>query len=454
MSHWSGEMEFEFVEGDSGGSFVTTDKVLNFIRTHLARGEVQDAMRLYESAAAGTAEELLRDAQSSSSTSQKNLAEMFALARDFGNAARVFELARLYDAAARYYEQGSEFESAARCYQQLGDGMRAAAALERAGRSDQALQLYQQGGPTEAQAECLLRQQRFWQAATIYRQLGNVRAEVEMLRLVPLESPHRVQAVEQLADLLERYGRMDQAVQLIVDTVRQVPVAQQHGPLFERLVRLFEGLGRPDQAQMVRTRFQQQLAGAAHVAQKALPVQAVDPRRPAAPSGTDVLAAADPFASLVDPFERRADAGAAPVDAYAHLKAIPIFGELGLSDMKDLYRISQEVGFQAGATVIEQDVRGPGLTVLLQGQLKVLRVDGGQARELATLAPGAYVGEMSLVDDAPTSARVVAGDGVKALYISRERFEQYLYGHETAAARIFRLFTRTLAERLRQSNRR
>ena len=47
-----GEMEWEFAEdADGGGSFVATGKVVNFLRTHLARGEMDEALALYESCA-------------------------------------------------------------------------------------------------------------------------------------------------------------------------------------------------------------------------------------------------------------------------------------------------------------------------------------------------------------------------------------------------------------------
>ncbi|MFH1811549.1 MAG: cyclic nucleotide-binding domain-containing protein [Pseudomonadota bacterium] len=499
MARWAGEMEFEFVDGgeEEGGAFVATSKVVQFLRNHLARGEVEQAARLYEETGASVTADLLAEAKSASSTTQKNLAEMFTLARDFASAAKVFEQAKDFTQAARAYEQASDYASAARCFQKVGEDGRAAAALERAGQLDAALELYRKAGPSDALAECLARQRRYMEAARVYEHTSNTRAEVEMLRMVPIDDPNRVPAVERLAELLERFGRMDQAVQLIVDTVRQCEAARAYAPLYDRLARLLEGLGRFDQAQMVRARIQDQLGGTVMGERKALPVQGVDtghdPLTPgpavlpnamreapppiagipvttvlgsappvqamnAMPAPVQVIlppaptTSSDPFSSLIDPFESRG-AGAAPaVDAYAQLKAIPIFGELAMQDMKDLYRASQEVMYASGEPIIEQGVRGNGLTVILAGEVQVQRVDDGVAKALATLGAGAYIGEMSLVDDAPTSARVVANAPVRGLYIARERFDQYLYSHETAALRIFRLFTKTLADRLRQSN--
>jgi CRP-like cAMP-binding protein len=165
-------------------------------------------------------------------------------------------------------------------------------------------------------------------------------------------------------------------------------------------------------------------------------------------SSSAATAPRDPFAGLVDPFSQ------GPVtrgpDAYAFLKSIPIFAELRAEDMRDLYRASEEVTFAPGDTVIGEGVPGRGLFVILQGDVVVLR--GGT--ELARVGPGAYVGELSLLDANSTSARVAAGSAVLALFISQERFHQFIMNHDAAARRIFHLFARTLAERLRAANQR
>ena len=101
MARWAGEMEFEFVEGEQGGAFVATAKVVQFLRTHLARGEVAEATRLFEDSGNDkVAAELLEEASSASSKTQRALAEMFTAARDFANAARVLGMSRDYNAAA------------------------------------------------------------------------------------------------------------------------------------------------------------------------------------------------------------------------------------------------------------------------------------------------------------------------------------------------------------------
>ncbi len=474
MARWSGEMEFEFIENDTGGSFVATDKVVAFLRQHLAKGEVADAVRLYEDMGQNVVDELLAEARVASSNTQAAMAEMFVGARDFARAGQVFELSRDLPKAAAYYEQGQDFASAARCYEELGDLVRAGLAHDRAGNTEAALDAYRRAGPSEALAQCLYRQKRYADAAGVYRDLGNVRGEIDMLQLVPVHHDARVPAALRLCELLEQYGHPDRAVGLLVDTIRQCDAARMHQPMYMTLARLLDGLGKMAEAAQVRARIHNLLpagesSGPATASSPiGAPVDSLGQKVGTSPAEIAVAtgqapapvpapapapAPGDPFANLVDPFDSRPRPDKETVDAYAHLKSIPIFAELALEDMRDLYRTSQQVRIDAGQLVIEQGQRGNGLTVVLHGDLQVSRVkQDGATVPLARLGAGAYVGDMSFVDDSPTSARVVAVTPVTALFISKEAFAQFLYGRDAASATIYKLFAKTLAERLRQAN--
>ncbi|MFP2934849.1 cyclic nucleotide-binding domain-containing protein, partial [Pyxidicoccus sp. 3LG] len=138
-----------------------------------------------------------------------------------------------------------------------------------------------------------------------------------------------------------------------------------------------------------------------------------------------------------------------PPDGYEYLKAISIFGELPMEDMKDLFRMAQQVLIPQDTTVLEKGARGTGLLVLLDGTVDVYSGPGMDARLLNTLGPGAFLGEISLILDGSTSAHVRARTAVRALRVTRVDFQHYLDTHEAAALRIYRLFTQNLAERVR-----
>ncbi len=91
----------------------------------------------------------------------------------------------------------------------------------------------------------------------------------------------------------------------------------------------------------------------------------------------------------------------------------------------------------------------PGLIILLEGDAEVYALAEGGARHLNSVGAGAHLGEISLLSNSLTSARVTASTPVRGLRISREQFDQYLNSHPQAALRIYRLFSENLAQRVR-----
>lgn len=141
------------------------------------------------------------------------------------------------------------------------------------------------------------------------------------------------------------------------------------------------------------------------------------------------------------------------MEGYQALKKLPIFEDLTLDEMRAFYLITDQVEYKAGDIIIEQGRPGEGLIICREGSLSVSKLGPeGDEVTLATLPAGSYVGEMALIDDAPTSARVTANEDVKAIRIQKQRFEQFLFSNDRVAIRIYRTFIKTLSQRLRQQN--
>lgn len=405
--------DFDFVEDESGGRFVSAGGPLQQLRSLLAKGDVDTAVSLYEESGGSARAGLLDEAAVASFDTKKSIALMFKRARDFAGAAKVYEVARLDMEAAANYEQAGDFAAAGACYKRGGELLKGAACLERGGKASEAIELYKAAGANEALAECLARQKRFEEAAAVFRSLGNAHAEVEVLRAAIQSQQGSVSAARRLAELMVQYGHPHKAVQLLLDTARGLPKGQQDAGLLAELAQVLDLCGNKATAEKVRTK----MAGLPLVASAALPV-----------SG--------------------APKNAGP-DGYGFLKALPMFAELAISDMKALYRICSEATFTPGQNLIQIGQPGSGLYVIVDGMVEVYGGPDASSRLLNTMGAGAFVGEISLVQDSPTSARVTARSAVKALFVSRNAFTEYLYNNTAAALCIYRLFTLNLAERVR-----
>ncbi len=415
MSH---SLEFEFLDDGQDGQLVPVGGgALPQLRGLLGRGEIDTAVKIYEETGGSAREGLLQEMVVGSFELKKAIGQMFRKARDFGAAGTTFEVLKNDAEAAGCFEQANDFARAAACWRRAGELMRAAAAYERAGRVDDAVALYGQAGSKEQMAETLARAGKLEEAAALYRALNNLHAEVETLRACVAATPDAIAPALRLAELLANHGHPDKAIELLMGCARSSAKARDDATLLEYLARLLDATNNAPAAAKVRAR--------------------IAPSAPKEPQPVPVLRATLPLPTTPS------------ADGYGFLKALPMFADLSIEDMRSLFRICVQHGFGPGMHLIEPGQPGRGLFVIIDGQVEVYGGVGAEARLLNTMGVGGYVGEISLLLDGPTSARVTARTNVKALFIGREAFKQYLFNTPSAAIRIYRLFSSNLAERVR-----
>ena len=82
--------------------------------------------------------------------------------------------------------------------------------------------------------------------------------------------------------------------------------------------------------------------------------------------------------------------------------------------------------FKEGATIIQEGTAGSYAYLILSGSVEVSKQVGNEKLTLSRLVKGNIFGEMSLVDDKPRSATVVALEPTEVKVVTRERFETML----------------------------
>ena len=101
---------------------------------------------------------------------------------------------------------------------------------------------------------------------------------------------------------------------------------------------------------------------------------------------------------------------------------------------------ASEISFDAGRTIVRQGEIGTGFFLITSGQARVIR-DG---RTLAELAPGQFFGELSLLDQQPRIAQVVAETPTECLALASWDFEAILASQPGVALAILRGVARRL----------
>lgn len=88
----------------------------------------------------------------------------------------------------------------------------------------------------------------------------------------------------------------------------------------------------------------------------------------------------------------------------ATLASMPAFADLVHQDVDDIARSMEERDLKPGKTLIKQGQWGHELIVVLAGEVEIRRDD----TVVATLGPGAVLGETAVLTDARRNASVVA----------------------------------------------
>lgn len=132
------------------------------------------------------------------------------------------------------------------------------------------------------------------------------------------------------------------------------------------------------------------------------------------------------------------------------IRRIPLFSLLTPSQAAMVSGAVVKRRFKRGEVIVEKGKTSHALIILLTGKARVVNSDArGREVILATMNPGDYVGEMSLIDDEPHSATVLTEMQTDVLVLSRPEFERCLPERDSMAYAILR----GLVQRLRYADR-
>ncbi len=135
------------------------------------------------------------------------------------------------------------------------------------------------------------------------------------------------------------------------------------------------------------------------------------------------------------------------------LSQIDLFAELPQEHLRRVVNIGIEEQHRSGATIFSEGDSGEQFYVILDGAVRISRIVPGMGEEaLAVLRPGAYFGEMSLIEDAPRSATAICHEACRLFVIHRRDLEDLLFVDRDLAYELLWNLVRTLSRRLRASN--
>jgi CRP-like cAMP-binding protein len=136
----------------------------------------------------------------------------------------------------------------------------------------------------------------------------------------------------------------------------------------------------------------------------------------------------------------------APARERTLLRSVSIFADLDPAAAAALERLADRRDYAEGAVIVSQDEAGDALFVLVSGRVKVV-LYGESGREIILSVfkkPGDFFGEMSLLDDEPRSATLIAAERSRLLVLSRRDFQAHIASHPRTALRVLTELSRRL----------
>ena len=132
------------------------------------------------------------------------------------------------------------------------------------------------------------------------------------------------------------------------------------------------------------------------------------------------------------------------------IRRVPLFSTLTPSQAESVASAVVKKRFKRGDPIVEQGKKSNFLAILLTGRARVVTADDrGREVILATLQPGDYLGEMSLIDNQPHSATVRAEIQTDVLLLGRSEFARCLPENTSMAYAVMK----GLVQRLRHADR-
>ena len=132
------------------------------------------------------------------------------------------------------------------------------------------------------------------------------------------------------------------------------------------------------------------------------------------------------------------------------IRRVPLFSMLTTDQAQSIADSVVKRRFKRGEIIVEQGEKSNTLFIILTGRVRVVTSDKrGREVILATLQPGDYIGEMSLIDNEAHSATVRAEVQTDMLALGRAEFARCLPENSSMSYAIMK----GLVQRLRQADR-
>jgi CRP/FNR family cyclic AMP-dependent transcriptional regulator len=126
------------------------------------------------------------------------------------------------------------------------------------------------------------------------------------------------------------------------------------------------------------------------------------------------------------------------------ISSVPLFSGLKKKQLQEIANAGKELSYQPGDKIVQEGENGVGFYLVLEGKVEVRR----RGKVLSSMNSGQFFGEMSLLDDRPRSADVVALEPTRCFGFTPWSFSSLVHTNPEMSFNMMK----ELVRRLRSTN--
>lgn len=104
------------------------------------------------------------------------------------------------------------------------------------------------------------------------------------------------------------------------------------------------------------------------------------------------------------------------------LATVPLFSACSKKELQVVAKSAEHVTMAAGSVVFTEGAAGAEFFVIIDGRARVER----HGREVTTLGPGSFFGDLALLDRAPRNASIIADSELELAKLGQRAFDTLL----------------------------
>ena len=132
------------------------------------------------------------------------------------------------------------------------------------------------------------------------------------------------------------------------------------------------------------------------------------------------------------------------------LKNIPIFHDLTRKEILEVDELLHERIYEKDEIIFEEGDPGHGIYIIVSGKLRADPSHELLKTAILDFGPGELVGELTLFDEAPRAAKVVAIERTVTMALFQAEFSSLLLKNKSVGVKVLVQIARTLSRRTRQ----